>query len=79
MNTIYIRNCRECPGCLINTDVASCYVYRFLNQEDLIIDLDYLDEIPTDCPMLNSGITFKIDPDSIVDEDEYLEDEDDNY
>ena len=56
---------------MINSEIAACYAYFYINKEELLIELELMDDIPEECPMnKEGGITFKIDPD-------YLEDEDD--
>ena len=79
MKPIYVKNCRECPSCMINTETAACYAYRFINNEDLYMDLEMLEDIPEECPMNTSeGITLTVDPDYLNDfeDDEEFEFED---
>ena len=74
MKPIYVKNCRECPGCMINDVTAACYVYKFINKEDLYMDLEMLDDVPEECPMMiEGGISFKIDPDLISNFDDPID------
>jgi hypothetical protein len=72
MKEVLIKNCKECPGCVITPTQGFCYPYWFINNEYIELDLEMLEDVPEKCPLSN-GIIMKLDfdPDGIDDTNEF--------